>query len=218
MSDVPAAAKPTKFGMVLFDGFELLDVFGPLDTLFMLSKEAPIELHVIAQSMDPVTSKIKSHPLAIGTQTVPTTTFDTAPDDLDVLIVPGGRGTRELEETQCIVDFVSKTFPKLKYLLTVCTGSAVVARTGILDGKNATTNKRSWDWATSQGPKVNWVHQARWVVDGNIYTSSGISAGIDMFFAFVQDVYGKELADQCALAQEYIRNTDPDNDPFARKS
>lgn len=67
----------------------------------------------------------------------------------------------------------------------------------------------------THGPKVNWVHRARWVSDGNVWTSSGISAGIDMTYGFVTEHYGEEIAAEIANRQEYLRNTDPNNDPFA---
>lgn len=67
----------------------------------------------------------------------------------------------------------------------------------------------------TQGPEVNWIRRARWVTDGNIWTSSGISAGIDMAYAFVEDQYGAKVADDIARVQEYVRNRDPTNDPFA---
>lgn len=143
-----ANPKPTKFGVVLYDGVQLLDAFGPLDTLYLLSLTTPIELSLIANSMEPVTSKPKDFPNSIGAQFLPTHTFETAPQDIEVLLVPGGIGARDLNATQPAADFVKAQYHKLQYLLTVCTGSALTARTGILDGKNATTNKRSWDWVS----------------------------------------------------------------------
>lgn len=141
-----AATKPTKFGVILYDGVQLLDAFGPLDTLFLLSLTTPIELSLIANSINPVTSTPKAFPNSIGAKFLPTHTFETAPQDIEVLLVPGGIGSRDLNATQPAADFVKARYHKLQYLLTVCTGSALTARTGVLDGRNATTNKRSWDW------------------------------------------------------------------------
>ena len=147
-NSLAATPKPTKFGVILYDGVQLLDAFGPLDTLYLLSLTTPIELSLIANSTDPVTSTPKAFPHSIGARFLPTHTFETAPEDIEVLLVPGGIGARDLNATQPAADFVKARFHKLQYLLTVCTGSALTARTGILDGRNATTNKRSWDWVS----------------------------------------------------------------------
>lgn len=73
------------------------------------------------------------------------------------------------------VEFIRKTYPKLKYLLTICTGAGVAAKAGVLDGKRATTNKAAWNETVKLGPKVKWVSPARWTIDGKIWTSSGVS-------------------------------------------
>jgi transcriptional regulator GlxA family with amidase domain len=99
--------------------------------------------------------------------------------------------------------------------MSVCTGATILARSGILDGRKATTNKRSWVWATSTGPKVDWVHTARWVEDGNIWSSSGISAGIDVTYAWLGHVYGEEVANFISMSAEYERWTNSTYDPFA---
>ncbi|OTB02910.1 hypothetical protein M426DRAFT_190699 [Hypoxylon sp. CI-4A] len=207
--------KPTRFAIALFPGFQALDAFGSLDILNILSKRTPLSLYVLSATLDPVSTKTSTSGHRIGQTVVPTHTFADAPDDIEVLLVPGGGGTRDPENVREVVEFVRRVYPRLNYLLTVCTGSALVARSGVLDGKRATTNKIAWDWATSQGPKVNWVRKARWVTDGNVWTSSGISAGIDMTYAFIADRFGEETARSLAYASEYVRNTDPNEDPFA---
>ncbi|KAI1392399.1 class I glutamine amidotransferase-like protein [Hypoxylon trugodes] len=218
----------TRFAVALFPGFQALDVFGPIDTLNMLSKQTPIHLDVLAKTLDPVSTRTdKSGHTAFET-IVPTRTFadyinasangsngNAKDNDIEVLLIPGGGGTRDPDNIEEVVDLVRAAYPRLRYLLTVCTGSAVAAMSGILDGHRATTNKLAWDWVIAQGPKVNWVRRARWVTDGNIWTSSGISAGIDMMYAFVGDQYGADTASKLAFASEYVRNTDPDMDPFA---
>ncbi|KAI0542736.1 ThiJ/PfpI family protein [Xylaria digitata] len=205
---------PTKFGVVLFPGFQALDVFGPLDALNNLSRMIPLEFTVLAVTLDPVNTEVPN-PGRIGQSVVPTHTFDNCPKDLEVLLVPGGFGARDPAITAPIVEFLKRIFPQLRHLLTVCTGSAIVAQSGLLDGRRATSNKRSWEWATSQGPAVWWVREARWVADGNIWTSSGVSAGIDLMFAFIADQYGEETAKQLADIAEYVRNPDSSVDPFA---
>jgi transcriptional regulator GlxA family with amidase domain len=124
----------------------------------------------------------------------------------------------------------------LKWILTVCTGSEILARTGALDGKRATTNKRAFNQASTSDQthmcaldsdvctkvkekhlKVNWVAKGRWVVDGDIWTSSGISAGIDLTFAWISEVFGEETAQYVADRSEYERNTEPENDRFTER-
>lgn len=134
---------------------------------------------------------------------------------IDVLIVPGGVGTRN--DMSAEIEFVKKMYPSLKAVLSVCTGATILARAGVLDGRRATTNKRAFKWATSNGPNVNWIGEARWVVDGNITTGSGISAGIDATYAFVSENYGETIAQELSDSAEYVRWTDPDHDPFAKR-
>lgn len=108
------------------------------------------------------------HNSSFGESIVPTHTFDNAPE-LDVLIVPGGLGTRALSpQLDPLIAFIKERFPTLKYFITVCTGAGLAARAGVLDGKFATTNKKAWAETTALGPKVRWVAQARWVQDGNV--------------------------------------------------
>lgn len=139
---------PSKFAVALFSGFQALDVFGPLDALNILSLTNPLELSLLSTTLDPVSTLIGNAPSpgAIGQSIVPTHTYQDAPKDIEVLLIPGGKGTRDLELTQPVVDFIEATFPSLRFFLTVCTGSSVAARSGVLDGKNATSNKLAFDW------------------------------------------------------------------------
>ena len=90
-----------------------------------------------------------------------------------------------------------------------------MAAAGVLDGRRATSNDLAFDWVVGTEKRVNWVKDARWVVDGKFRTSSGISAGIDMALAFVEDTCGPEAADRASMQMEYIRNRDSGYDPFA---
>lgn len=181
----------------------------------MLSLLFKINLVVIADTLKPVSTE--SRPSTVGSRfgqsVVPTHTFLTAPP-LDLLIVPGGLGTRAtgLESARA---YIKKTVPDLQYLLTICTGSGLVASTGVLDGRKATSNKAAWEWVTGQGPKVNWVPKARWTQDGKIWTSSGVAAGIDATYAFVEAIYGLEATNWILSKVEYERHTDASWDPWA---
>ncbi|KAF2205940.1 DJ-1/PfpI protein [Delitschia confertaspora ATCC 74209] len=205
---------PKSYGVLLFPGFQSLDVFGPLDALNILSGQTPLSLSILARTLDPV-STAHIYQVNFSQSIVPTHTFSNPPTDLEVLLIPGGFGTRDEKETEPVVEFIKSVYPRLRYVLTVCTGSAILARTGVLDGRRATSNKKAFSWAKSQGPNVNWVAKARWVVDGNIWTSSGITAGMDLIYAFIGEMYGEKVAEEIANGSEYERHTDPDEDPFA---
>jgi transcriptional regulator GlxA family with amidase domain len=84
-----------------------------------------------------------------------------------------------------------------------------------LDGKRATSNKRAWNEVIALRDEPTWIRRARWVAEGNIWSSSGISAGMDMMFAYVEYVWGKDFANVVSKRMEYVRNEDWDNDPFA---
>jgi len=134
--------------------------------------------------------------------------------DIEVLIVPGGGGTRANMTEE--IEFVKQIYPGLKYIISVCTGASILARAGILDGKRATTNKRSFAWVASTGPNTTWVPTARWVEDGNIWSSSGISAGIDVTYAWVSHVYSDPVADYMSESLEYDRQIDEHHDPYGK--
>ena len=132
-----------------------------------------------------------------------------------ILLVPGGFGTRRLVNDRAFISALRKAAEESVYCLTVCTGSALLAKTGLLDGMSATSNKRAFDWAVSVHPNVRWQRRARWVSDGKYYSSSGVSAGIDMALGFIRDRSGEEKAREIADSMEYVWNGNPDNDPFA---
>ncbi|KAH9881104.1 hypothetical protein J1614_001598 [Plenodomus biglobosus] len=216
---------PLKVGVLLFPGFQLLDYAGPIDAFNILSLSHPLTLCTIASSLSPVpthNSVQTATGSTISQSVVPTHTLASAPKDLDVLLIPGGIGARDKENEDVLAQCVAWLGERgvggeagPKWVLTVCTGSEVLARTGVLDGRRATTNKRAFNDVKAKHPNVKWVAKARWVVDGNIWTSSGISAGIDLAFAWMADVFGEEMASFVADRSEYERNVDPENDRFA---
>nr|AJD23173.1 DJ-1/PfpI family protein [Onygena corvina] len=217
-SNEPGDGLPTNFGIVLFPEFQALDVFGPLDALNLLSLGRKLNLSIIAETLDPISTQVRSPEInkfgsSFAEAIVPTHTFKTAPP-LEVLIIPGGYGTFA-PTVGPVLEYIKRTYPSLKYVLTVCTGSDLLARTGILDGRYATTNKQMYNVIIQNGPKVKWVPEARWVVDGNVWTSSGVSAGIDLTYAFIEAVYGNVLGNMVSEGMEYVRNIDWRKDPFA---
>jgi transcriptional regulator GlxA family with amidase domain len=116
--------------------------------------------------------------------------------------------------------YIRTVFPTVKYVITICTGSAILGSLGLLDNRRATTNKSTWDSVVVLGPNVKWVRKARWVVDETmgvtpVWSSSGVSAGIDVTFAFIEKLYGAETAKNIANVMEYDRHLDDKWDPFA---
>ncbi|CZT12127.1 related to ThiJ/PfpI family protein [Rhynchosporium agropyri] len=221
-SQIYNAPVPRLFGIILFPGFTSLDIFGPLDALNRLSTQYTINLTLISTTLDPVATEKFSwrKPLmnsTFGESILPTHTFDTAPE-LDVLIIPGGIGTNAPSPLlDPHVAFIKDRYPSLQYLITTCTGSWLAARAGVLDGKRATSNEAAWaDTTMYESPEARWMAEARWVVDGNIWTSSGVSAGIDVTIAWIGNVFSEKLAVSIANLMEYTRHLDSTDDPFAR--
>eukprot|EP01119_Soliformovum_irregulare_P017487 TRINITY_DN520_c0_g1_i1.p1 TRINITY_DN520_c0_g1~~TRINITY_DN520_c0_g1_i1.p1 ORF type:complete len:302 (+),score=41.57 TRINITY_DN520_c0_g1_i1:120-908(+) len=216
-------AKNRTLGVILFPGFAVLDVFGPLEFWNALSTSYNVKLALIANQTGLVPSLAK-HSMpgggmmnmdrGIGESINAEYDFETAPD-LDILLVPGGMGTRNLAGDPSITNFIKSRYPQLEYLVSVCTGAALVAPTGLLDGKNATTNKFSYNWAIAQGPNVNWIPHARFVEDGNILTSSGVTAGMDLTYYFISKLYGRAIASRIANIIEYAPHTNAEWDPFS---
>ncbi|KAG8836074.1 hypothetical protein FRC17_010007 [Serendipita sp. 399] len=211
----PQKQLPLKWGVLAFPNFVGLDAFGPLELLQIAAFLTPnMTLSVVAETADYVPSHI-TNPISGGvTWMKPTYTIDQDPQ-LDVLLIPGGPGTRIAYNDTRIIDYVKRTYPKLKFIMSVCTGAQVLAKAGVLDRKRATTNKFQWAELVASGPKVKWVPCARWVVDGNIWTSSGVTAGMDMINAFLKG-YNTTVAEKAVNIIEYEPHTDPSWDPFCK--
>jgi putative intracellular protease/amidase len=199
-----APEKSKTIGIVLFPDFETLDVYGPVQ---MWGRLPDHKVVFVAEKAGPVRA-------SQGVEAIATYSFEDAPQ-FDILMVPGGGGTRQEVYNETLLNFIRKQDEGTELTTSVCTGGALLAKTGLLDGRKATTNKLAFKWATSQSDKVDWIGQARWVVDGKYITSSGVSAGTDMALAIVEQLYGREAAERRARGAEYIWNDDPDNDPFA---
>jgi len=134
---------------------------------------------------------------------------------IDLLLVPGGAGTRPGVENRALLDRLTRLAARAAHTASVCTGAALLARAGLLDHRPATTNKRAFDWVRAQGPLVDWQPAARWVRDGQITTSSGVAAGMDMALALLAEWEERKHAASVAHQMEYRWNDDPGDDPFA---
>jgi len=204
LATMDQSIKQKTIGIVLFPGFETLDVFGPVE---MWGRLPGYEIVTVSQYGGAVRS-------AQGIKTITDYSFDNAPQ-FDVLMIPGGTGTRTEVNNPEMLAFLRKEDRGTQWTTSVCTGSAVLAKAGILDGHKATSNKIAFTWAASQSNQVAWQGKARWVVDGKYITSSGVSAGTDMALALVEKLYGRAAANRTAHDAEYVWNDDPGDDPFA---
>ncbi len=151
---------------------------------------------------------------AQGPRVVAASSYEDAPR-VDIVLVPGGMGTRALVKDQTFLEWLRAWAESAEFIASVCTGSGLLAAAGLLDGYRATSNKRSFSWASAQGAEVAWIPEARWVEDGNRWTSSGVAAGIDMALALIARLCGEDVASGLADRVEYEWHRDSNWDPYA---
>jgi putative intracellular protease/amidase len=214
MTDVP----PTqRIGIFIFDGFEPIDVWGFAEA-FTIARflgqgygdppPYPFQVIFIAKELRPVRS-------SNGPQAMPDLDMAQAVQErFDVLMVPGGSGTRQLVDDPGVLDFLTAMDGKVGIMASVCTGAALLAKLLLLDGKPATTNHAAFDWVRQYGPRVLWNNVSRWVDAGHYVTSAGVSAGTDMAFHIVSRLAGRAVAEVAAQAAEYAWHRDPEQPIF----
>ncbi len=192
-----------KFNVILFEDFETLDVFGPVEVIGKLDKFYDIEFYSEKGGLIKSGQNLK-------VETFPFTDIK----ETGIIFIPGGMGTRKEIYNQQFIDKIKALCINAQFVLTVCTGSALLARTGLIKGLKAASNKLAFDMVAGLDSDVQWIKKSRWTVDGKYYTSSGVSAGIDMTLGFVSDRLGLETAEKIANGIEYIWNRDKENDHF----
>ena len=191
-----------EFNVLLFEQFETLDAFGPAE---ILGKLPGGTIHYFSELGGIVTSR----------QGVPVVTKEWCEINPSAnLVIPGGWGTRSLIEKRQFIQQLAQLCAQAEFVLSICTGSALLAQTNLLNGRRATSNKLALDWVKAVQPHVNWLERARWAVDGKYYTSSGVSAGMDMTLGFIADQLGEAAAREIAFNIEYVWHEDRENDPF----
>jgi transcriptional regulator GlxA family with amidase domain len=213
-SDVTTADGPLHLGIVLYPGFEPLDVFGPLE-MFMNVGSERLRIHMIAEQAGLVASSTGGYASSIAPKVEASVSLADAPP-LDIIMVPGGFGTLQQLQNQTLLAWLRERAPRARFTTSVCSGSAILAKAGILDGKKATSNKQLFSYLAAQGPAVDWQKSARWVEDGAVITSSGVSAGMDMALAVIAKLFGAETAEQIAAGTEYEWHRDSTEDPFTQ--
>ena len=191
---------------LVFPGFETLDYFGPIEMLGGFGKET--EIVTVAKGSAPV-------PSCHGQRIVVDRTLAESAD-YDLLLVPGGDAALAEGKDPEMTDWLRAASANAERVMSVCTGSILLGMAGVLDGRRATTNKIDFTETIHLAPKVDWVKEARWVEDGKFFTSSGVSAGMDMALAVMENLFGAEMAERLALGSEYEWHRDPNRDPFAK--
>lgn len=192
-----------RVGILIFPDVEVLDFCGPfevfsvtrLDEQARREEPSPFEVLLVAEHAGTVTT-------TGGMQVTPHVTIDACPK-LDVLVVPGGWGTRKEIKNARLLAWIAERAQAVETLTSVCTGSMLLGQAGLLDGRHATTHWRSLPWMRESFPAVTVEDKLHVVEDGDVLTSAGISAGIDMALRVVARYFGETVARHTARNMEY---------------
>jgi len=192
-----------RVGIILFENIEVLDFCGPFEVFSVtrLNEEkrreepSPFEVLLVAENNVPVVTMG-------GMKVIPDHAFESCPK-LDILVVPGGWGTRKELKNPAMLNWLRIRASEVETLTSVCTGSMLLGFAGLLDGRHATTHWRSLDWMRESFPRVTVENDKHFVEDGSLITSAGISAGIDLALKVVERYYGEGIARATAKHMEY---------------
>jgi len=196
-------------GILIFDGVEILDFAGPFEVFSRTrlvpgpasrrsEDSAPFSVFTVAKSKAPIAT-------TGGLVVTPHHGFADAPA-IDLLVVPGGQGTRPLLDDAETLEWIRRTAAAARQVTSVCTGSLLLAKSGLLAGRRATTHHNALDLLAAL--PVGTVERERRVVDDGIITSAGVASGIDMAFYVVERRCGADVADETARYIEYRRAAD----------
>lgn len=192
--------KKLKTAILIFDDVEVLDFAGPFE-VFSVTNElngySLLNVYTVAREKAPVTARN-------GLSVNPDYSIDDAPQP-DILIIPGGSGTRPLLLQQDMLAWISRAAQNADRVLSVCTGALLLAKIGLLGGIKATTHHSAFETLAEIAPDTEIVRDARFVDSGSIITSAGISTGIDMSLYVIELLYGTKNARQTAAYMEYRR-------------
>lgn len=194
---------PLIVGILIFDDVEILDVAGPFEVFSVtrlndeqrLQQSSPFKVYLIAEKNKQI--------IAIGgLRLTPDVTISECPE-LDLLIIPGGWGTRKESKNRILVKWISNQFTKDRLIASVCTGSSLFGKAGLLDGRDATTHWRAFDFLQESAPKARILKNVRFTLTEPIFTSAGVSAGIDLALRIVSHFFGTEVGQTTARQMEY---------------
>jgi transcriptional regulator GlxA family with amidase domain len=195
--------KRKRAGILVFPAVEVLDFCGPYEVFSVTrlheerrrEESSPFEVLLIAESTDPVVA-------TGGLRVIPDATLETCPP-LDILVVPGGWGTRREISNARVLTWIAERAKEVETLTSVCTGAMLLGQAGLLEGRRATTHWRSLDWMRQSFPGVTVEDKLHVVEDGQVLTSAGISAGIDMALLVVTRYFGEAVGRATARHMEY---------------
>ena len=227
----PSFPRTQRVGILVFNDFEPLDVWGFIEA-FSISRfigtgygdAPPYPFEIVLVSNETRTDACSS-PNRVKSYNGPYVSPDLYRDEaiallpIDLLMIPGGRGVGELLMSsdliavQELLDWVVAMDKRVQLMSSVCTGAAILARAGVLDGQPAATNHEAFAWVSGFGPNVLWDNVARWVDAGHYVTSAGVSAGTDMAFHLVSRLAGRAVAETAVMSAEYDWHRSPDQ-PF----
>ena len=192
--DVPSK----RVAIFVFDEVEVLDFAGPFEVFAITGQRSgPALFDVATVAAKPGTIRARN-----GLVVTPSYTFESLPTPY-ILVIPGGYGTRPLVNDAATIEWIRGLAPKVELLLSVCTGSLLLAKAGLLDGKEATTHFGAIELLRELAPSTKIIENTRFVDNGNIITSAGISAGIDMSLHVVAKLHGDAVARESARYMEY---------------
>lgn len=185
--------------ILLFDEVEVLDFCGPFEVFGVAGLrgggERPFSVYTVAEKAGPIKARN-------GLSVNPAFTFADCPQP-DILLVPGGQGTRKQIHNEELVNWVREQAGRVELLLSVCTGALVLAKAGLLEGLAATTHFRAFDELAALAPNTTLCPEKRYVDNGNIVLSAGVSAGIDMALYVVGRLLGEEQSNETARYIQY---------------
>ena len=190
-------------GILIFNDVEVLDFCGPFEVLSVArldedrrrQESSPFEVLLVAETMAPVTT-------AGGMRVLPMADFAHCPA-LDLLLVPGGMGTRREMLNEAVLRFVRAQAAGAELTVSVCTGALILGKAGLLSGLRATTHWRSLDLLRELFPDVEVDAVSQVVDQGRVMTSAGIAAGIDLALMIVRRWHGEAIARATARHMEY---------------
>lgn len=205
----------TYWGVLVYPGFVGLDAIGVASYAEFMTLQAgfPGNLSVIAPTLDPI--QMSSSVPGGGQTIIPTHQISNPPPQLDVLVIPGLSTTGPFPNQDQLVKFIQYAYPNVTNIISVGTGSMLLGYAGILNGRKATTSKSLFHAATApfKNYNITWI-SARWVQDGNVWTSSGTASGLDAGNALTTSMYGANATFWATLMMEYIPLTNSSSDPF----